>query len=515
MSHRNKALIALAALLGMAPTPQGSPAAWAAESNPSPSWREVREQTELAGRSGPGERYPVVARLRGGERFSVMLEDPMGWSAARLSDGATVWVSSAELAQATIPCTPPTASSDRPIPSPPQLAPEPNVAGGPGEGPIQMPTFTSAPPAEAASAVDLSQNWRPASGVRLRPSEAASSPFASPRDGRQVSAQLPEAASWPTHANSLGNNPPSISSKPPAHILSPVSTRQMLDRTEEHLTRMLAQDPLLWNLRPVEEALAYLTTQPLDLADVSRLKSLAERVAQARQIAKEAQSSQALALPPLQIPDVPPTGLNSPYEAAPISGAGGAATVIPPPATRLAAASPSGVESALLLRSLGRGGVASDLPESAHAELPKGDTGVAPVGFVTAPITESHPRPAEEIGAPQASRGLTPIPSREEIARELNALRRERFDAVGRLVRAPVRRPSDPPYLVVNERGEIEAYVKPAPGTLLRTYVGHQVGITGRKSRLPDGRGPFFIVDSVKLLDPPAASGGPLVSSTR
>lgn len=507
--HRTQTFLALAALLAIALPVTRNPGGIAAESSGDPSWREVRGQAQLVGRSGAGDRYPAVVQLCHGERFAVILDDPTGWSAVRLANGATVWVSSAELAEASVPCDPPPESGVGMPSSPPQTGRRPIAASDSGADTIQPAGFTLPARSQVEGTGDASQNWRPVSPRELGRSAA----------GTALTHSIPTtsiASGGPIRPVSPPGNLPFERPDSAGQRGTMLSTRLTLDRAEEQLTRMLARDPLTWDLRPIEELLAHLATQPLEPADISRLKSLAERVAQARQIAKDAQSAQSLAPPPLQpSPGLPPTGLGSPSIPGTMPGERGLATVIPPPGTRLSPASPPGADFGLPLEAPTQGSFGGAPTDYARGQPAKGDPGVSPASFISSQNAGTPFRPSEEGSSLRVNGETTPIPSREEIARELNELRRQRFDAVGRLVRARVRRPTDPPYMIVNERGEIEAYVKPAPGVLLRTYVGHQVGINGRKSRLPDGRGPFLVVDSVKLLDPPAVSGDALLSTAR
>jgi len=181
-------------------------------------------------------------------------------------------------------------------------------------------------------------------------------------------------------------------------------------------------------------------------------------------------------------------------------------TVVPPPSTRLPTERAD--RNLGVVQNRGQIQATPQTVPQPRIDVPA----VAPASF-DVPSSADNPQPSLPIisdhrseVSPQSrdvqSSSLSSL--REEIARELNDLRRERFDAVGRLVKTQVRRPSDPPYMVVNESGGIVCYVRPAPGTLLRTYVGHWVGITGKKTRLADGRGPLITAESLKLLDPPA-----------
>jgi hypothetical protein len=278
-----------------------------------------------------------------------------------------------------------------------------------------------------------------------------------------------------------------------------------LDQIEAQFTRMLTQDPTTWDLKPLEDALANLAAQPLSPSEVTRLKALAERTAEARHIAQATKATLFSGLTSTGLSGARSPGvLASSDSSTSVLSSQSTLTEIPPPGTRLVIpAAPSSMAASFQTAS---GPAISGLPLTADSTLAPAE--VAQASFVTQPLASNASnanQPFTRQQAPSASEipQDRPIPTREEIARELNELRRQRFDAVGRLVRAQVRRPSDPPYQVINERGEIEAYVRPAPGTLLRTYVGHQVGIVGRKVRTADGRGPLLVAESVQLLDPP------------
>jgi hypothetical protein len=76
-----------------------------------------------------------------------------------------------------------------------------------------------------------------------------------------------------------------------------------------------------------------------------------------------------------------------------------------------------------------------------------------------------------------------------------------RFDGTGRLTRVVPSTLGAPRYALVDDRGNIQTYVNPAPGVNLNYYVGHQVGVTGSRSYLPDQRTEQVTARNVSPLD--------------
>ncbi|MGH7140229.1 MAG: hypothetical protein ACREHD_31205, partial [Pirellulales bacterium] len=61
-----------------------------------------------------------------------------------------------------------------------------------------------------------------------------------------------------------------------------------------------------------------------------------------------------------------------------------------------------------------------------------------------------------------------------------------RFDGVGRLTQLTTLDPRLPQFALVDARGQVAAYVSPAPGVNLRRYLNQEVGINGTLGYLPE-----------------------------
>ncbi|WP_347242699.1 hypothetical protein [Thermogutta sp.] len=459
---------------------------------PDQVWRQIAPGMpgiSLSARTGPGESYPIAATIDPGDVVEWILDDPSGWSAVRLAEGQTVWIMTSKLRELTVPAPPPPAWPNQMGTTAEQPSTRLKNETAEDNGTIKPASYLL--PGET-SGTQQGDGWRPAGNPSARPSVHLGPGVQSKRITDK------SFATSPTFASVIA----------PAPGQASVDAR--LDHIEAQFNRMLTQDPTMWDLKPLEDALAYLAAQPLSPSQVTRLKALVERIAEARQIAQAAKATLSSSIVSAGFPGTqPPMVLPTPDTSATALSGQSSLTEIPAPATRLVipAIHPS---SAAFFQptsdpAVPRLPLTPETPQ-ASPEVAQASFVTQPLGNATAaiqPLTQGQAQVSPEMGQP-----YRPIPTREEIARELNELRRQRFDAVGRLVRAQVRRPSDPPYQVINERGEIEAYLRPAPGTVLRTYVGHQVGIVGRKVRSADGRGPLLVAESVQLLDPPEKSWG-------
>ena len=60
-----------------------------------------------------------------------------------------------------------------------------------------------------------------------------------------------------------------------------------------------------------------------------------------------------------------------------------------------------------------------------------------------------------------------------------------RFDGEGQLTRINSPKPGAPRYALIDEQGEVQCYVGPAPGVPLQHYVGRRIGINGETSHIP------------------------------
>lgn len=125
-------------------------------------------------------------------------------------------------------------------------------------------------------------------------------------------------------------------------------------------------------------------------------------------------------------------------------------------------------------------------PEDSPRLLATGDA--RPLATATAARSDRYsqaitsPQDQEVASALAMTASQTDTPGREELARQIATLRRQRFDAVGRLIRVESRRLGSPRYALVNENGETTAYVSPVPGVKMNYYLGHTIGVIGTRS---------------------------------
>jgi len=75
------------------------------------------------------------------------------------------------------------------------------------------------------------------------------------------------------------------------------------------------------------------------------------------------------------------------------------------------------------------------------------------------------------------------------------------FDAQGQLKAFASEQAGAPPYALVDEVGQVRAYVSPAPGVNLRPYVGRRIGVTGVSGYLPDRDAQHVAVKHISALD--------------
>ncbi len=79
----------------------------------------------------------------------------------------------------------------------------------------------------------------------------------------------------------------------------------------------------------------------------------------------------------------------------------------------------------------------------------------------------------------------------------------DRFDGSGRLARVVTPEAGAPRFALVDEKGDVDCYVSPAPGVNLRYYVGRRVGISGIRGFLPERKAPHVTAKHVTPLDAP------------
>ena len=76
-----------------------------------------------------------------------------------------------------------------------------------------------------------------------------------------------------------------------------------------------------------------------------------------------------------------------------------------------------------------------------------------------------------------------------------------RYDAEGQLARVPEPAPGGPQYAILDASGKILCYVSPAPGVNLRSYIGHEVGITGVRGYMPEQRATHIMARHVSVVE--------------
>lgn len=85
-----------------------------------------------------------------------------------------------------------------------------------------------------------------------------------------------------------------------------------------------------------------------------------------------------------------------------------------------------------------------------------------------------------------SSGATTPAVSSLRTGRALGGQSPLRYDGIGRLTQLTTLDPRLPQYALVDARGQVAAYVSPAPGVNLRRYLNQEVGINGTLGYLPD-----------------------------
>ncbi len=263
---------------------------------------------------------------------------------------------------------------------------------------------------------------------------------------------------------------------------------------ELDLAARLTERPEAWNLSDLQQRAVDLRAAAPDGEARDRAVKLAEKIAQAEMVAAQSRGVMQGAGRGQAIAAAGPSSQSRAASDGPVPGAAGMSlpplpvaerpTRIAPPPTAIAWPStpPPGSTTAEVRSN----GFVSEGVVRASAAL----------GAAAEEATANRAAGVETSRAAEVSR---PIPTHEEIARELLELRRRRFDAVGRLIRAQVRRPGDPPYALTDEDGRILAYVNPAPGTVVRSYVGRTVGVMGKFSGSGERR--LLTAEHVAVLD--------------
>lgn len=77
----------------------------------------------------------------------------------------------------------------------------------------------------------------------------------------------------------------------------------------------------------------------------------------------------------------------------------------------------------------------------------------------------------------------------------------ERFDGVGRLTRVQSARLGSPRYALVDEQGNVKAYVSPAPGVNVHSYLGRHVGVSGVRGYIAEQNAEHLTARQFTVLD--------------
>ncbi|MBN2296267.1 MAG: SH3 domain-containing protein [Pirellulales bacterium] len=76
-----------------------------------------------------------------------------------------------------------------------------------------------------------------------------------------------------------------------------------------------------------------------------------------------------------------------------------------------------------------------------------------------------------------------------------------RFDGQGRLTRVVSPKRGAPRYALVDDAGDIQCYVTPAPGVNLRHYEQRLIGVNGSRGYVPEQRAPHIMAKHVDVLE--------------
>ncbi len=76
----------------------------------------------------------------------------------------------------------------------------------------------------------------------------------------------------------------------------------------------------------------------------------------------------------------------------------------------------------------------------------------------------------------------------------------DRYDGIGRLARVVSPKVGAPQYALVDESGNVQCYVTPAPGVNMQYYVGQRVGVVGTRGYITDQRAQHVMAKHVTAL---------------
>lgn len=82
-----------------------------------------------------------------------------------------------------------------------------------------------------------------------------------------------------------------------------------------------------------------------------------------------------------------------------------------------------------------------------------------------------------------------------------NGVAERRFDGYGRLTRVVSPKAGAPRYALVDESGNVQCYVTPAPGVNLRHYEQRLIGVNGTRGYVPEQRASHVMAQHVDLID--------------
>ncbi len=89
-----------------------------------------------------------------------------------------------------------------------------------------------------------------------------------------------------------------------------------------------------------------------------------------------------------------------------------------------------------------------------------------------------------------------------------NAVADNRFDGYGRLTRVVSPKQGAPRYALVDESGNVQCYVTPAPGVNLRHYEQRLIGVNGTRGYVPEQRAAHIMAQHVDLIDDARGNSG-------
>jgi hypothetical protein len=103
--------------------------------------------------------------------------------------------------------------------------------------------------------------------------------------------------------------------------------------------------------------------------------------------------------------------------------------------------------------------------------------------------------------AMQAPETMVPAAAQVDISPRRGEL--ERFDGVGRLMAVQSPRVGQPQFALIDAAGQFRTYLSPAPGVILRPYVGQQVGVSGSRGFMPQLNAQHLTAKRITVLEAP------------